>query len=163
MREEQLYLPYIFVEQAVGLEATPRRGCSAMRARWCAAGAERTKPNTERLREYSDSALPRVVQRLEAPVPVYPELEKLSLSFSLERMREWLGPDAPIVRQLLSQDSPDTLAAKLVDGTQLARSAGAQAPVGRWRRGGGCLHGSDDRARPQRRCAGARRAQELRG
>jgi hypothetical protein len=34
-------------------------------------------------------------------------------------MREWLGPDAPIVRQLLSKDSPDDLAAKLVDGTKL--------------------------------------------
>ena len=55
-----------------------------------------------------------------APVPIYPDLEKLNLSFSLERMREWIGPDAPIVRQLLSKESPDTLADKLVDGTKLA-------------------------------------------
>jgi Peptidase S46 len=56
-------------------------------------------------------------------VPVYPQLEKLTLSFSLERMREWLGPDAPVVRQLLARDSPDTLAARLVDGTKLADPA----------------------------------------
>jgi hypothetical protein len=120
VREEELYLPYVFVEQAVGLGGNPPGRLFGYARTLVRGTAERTKPNTERLREYSDSALPRVVQRLEAPVPVYPELEKLSLSFSLERMREWLGPDAPIVRQLLSQDSPDTLAAKLVDGTQLA-------------------------------------------
>src|SRR5579863_9993118 len=119
VREEELYLPYVFVEQAVGLGGNPPGRLFGYARTLVRGTAERTKPNTERLREYSDSALPRVVQRLEAPVPVYPELEKLSLSFSLERMREWLGPDAPIVRQLLSQDSPDTLAAKLVDGTQL--------------------------------------------
>jgi hypothetical protein len=51
---------------------------------------------------------------------VYPALEKLTLSFGLERMREWLGPDAPIVRQLLTKDSPDTLAARLIEGSQLA-------------------------------------------
>ena len=119
VREEELYLPYVFVEQGVGLGGNPPGRLFGYARTLVRGTAERTKPNTERLREYSDSALPRVVQRLEAPVPVYPELEKLSLSFSLERMREWLGPDAPIVRQLLSQDSPDTLAAKLVDGTQL--------------------------------------------
>ena len=64
--------------------------------------------------------MPRVEQRLIAPVPIYPDLEKLNLSFSLERMREWMGPDAPIVRQLLANESPDTLANKLVDGTKLA-------------------------------------------
>jgi hypothetical protein len=56
-------------------------------------------------------------------VPVYPALEKVTLSFGLERMRELLGPDAPVVRQLLSHDSPDTLAAHVVDGSQLADPA----------------------------------------
>ena len=42
---------------------------------------------------------------------------------SLERMREWLGPDAPVVRQVLGRDSPDTLAARLVDGSQLGDPA----------------------------------------
>jgi hypothetical protein len=51
---------------------------------------------------------------------VYPQLEKLRLSLSFERMREWLGPDAPIVRKLLVKDSPDSLAARVVDGSHLA-------------------------------------------
>jgi len=54
---------------------------------------------------------------------VYAELEKLNMSFELERMREWLGPDAPIVRQLLTQDSPDSLAERLVNGTKLGDPA----------------------------------------
>ena len=122
-REEQLYLPYVWIEQGAGLGAGYPGKLFGYARTLVRAAAERTKPNTERLREYSDAALPRVEQRLVAPVPVYPELEKINLSFSLERMREWMGPDAPIVRQLLSHDSPDTLAAKLVDGTQLSDPA----------------------------------------
>jgi len=122
-REEQLYLPYVWIEQGAGLGAGYPGKLFGYARTLVRAAAERTKPNTERLREYSDAALPRVEQRLLAPVPVYPELEKINLSFSLERMREWMGPDAPIVRQLLSHDSPDTLAAKLVDGTQLSDPA----------------------------------------
>jgi hypothetical protein len=34
-------------------------------------------------------------------------------------MREWLGPDAGIVRQLLAKDSPDSLAARVIAGTSL--------------------------------------------
>ena len=118
-RGEQLYLPYLYVEQAAGFNSK-LFGYARTLVR---AAAERPKPNTQRLVEYADAALPRVQQRLEAPVPVYPDLEKLTLSFSLERMREWLGPDAPIVRQLMASESPDTLAAQLVDGTKLADPA----------------------------------------
>jgi len=116
LRERELYLPYTFLELGAGFNSrlftyarTLLRGA-----------AERPKPNTERLREYRDAALPRIAQRLTAPVPVYPALDRLTLSFGLERMREWLGPDDPIVRALLAKDSPDTLAARLVDGSQLA-------------------------------------------
>jgi Peptidase S46 len=118
-RNEQLYLPYLYVEQGAGFNSR-LFGYARTLVR---AAAERPKPNTQRLVEYADAVLPRVQQRLEAPVPVYPELEKLTLSFSLERMREWLGPDAPIVRQLMASESPDTLAAQLVNGTQLSDPA----------------------------------------
>jgi hypothetical protein len=123
IRETDLYLPYTFIEQGAGLGAAVPARLYAFARTLVRASEERSKPNTERLREYSDAALPRVQQRLLATVPVYPELDKLGLSFGLERMREWLGPDAPIVRQLLSKDSPDSLAGKLVDGTKLADPA----------------------------------------
>ena len=87
------------------------------------AAAERGKDNEDRLRGYTDSALPRVEQSLLAPTPIYPSLEKLRLSFSLEKMREALGVDDPFVNKVLGIESPDGLAAKLVDGTQLANPA----------------------------------------
>jgi hypothetical protein len=112
-------LPYTWVELGAGFNSTLYNY-----ARTLVRGtAERAKPNTERLREYRDAALPRVAQRLTAPLPVYPQLDKLALSFSLERMREWLGPDAPLVRQLLSKESPDALAARVIDGSKLADPA----------------------------------------
>ena len=119
LREQELYLPYTFLEQGAGFNSHLFTYARTL----LRAAAERTKPSTDRLREYRDTALSRLAQRTTAPVPVYPALEKLTLSFGLERMREWLGPDAPIVRALLTSDSPDTLAARLVDGSELADAA----------------------------------------
>jgi len=113
--DRTLALPYTYLEAAAGFNSelfeyarTLLRGAS-----------ERQKPSTERLREYRDTALPRIEQRLQARVPVHPELENLTLSFSLERMREWLGPDDETVRLLLAKDSPDTLAARVISGSKL--------------------------------------------
>ena len=111
----ELSLAYTFLEAGAGFNSKLFFHARTL----VRAAAERGKPNTERLREYRDSALPRIQQRMKASAPVYPELEKLTLSFALERMREWLGPDAEVVRQILSKDSPDTLAARLVDGSSL--------------------------------------------
>jgi len=114
--ERNIALPYTFLERGAGFNSQLFRY-----ARTLARGAEeRAKPNTDRLREFRDSALPRVEQQLKAGVPVYPDLEQVTLSFSLERLREWLGPDHPIVRKLLSNDSPDTLAARTIAGSKLA-------------------------------------------
>jgi hypothetical protein len=118
-RSRQLSLPYTFLEQGAGFNSRLFLYARTL----VRAAAERPKPNTERLREFRETALPRVEQRLLAPVPVYPQLEKLTLSFSLERMREWLGPDAAVVRQLLAHDSPDTLATRLVEGSHLGDPA----------------------------------------
>ena len=114
--ERGLALPYTFLETGAGFNSR-----LFGYARTLVRGArERQKPNAERLREYRDTALPRIEQQLKAPVPVHPELENLTLSFSLERMREWLGPDAAIVQRLLAKDSPETLAARVVSGSSLA-------------------------------------------
>jgi hypothetical protein len=87
------------------------------------AAEERPKPNEERLREYTDGTLARVEQMLRANVPVYGDLELLTLSFGLSRMREFLGPDYPLVHRLFARDSPDTLAASVIKGTRLADPA----------------------------------------
>jgi V8-like Glu-specific endopeptidase len=114
-RERTVYLPYSFIEGAAGFNSILFRY-----ARLLLRGAdERLKPNTERLREYTDSALPRIEQQLYARLPIYGEVETLTLSFSLQRMREWLGPDFPFVRSLLAKESPESLATRVVAETKL--------------------------------------------
>jgi hypothetical protein len=115
LRERALHLPHTFIEGGAGFNSILFRY-----ARLLVRGAdERTKPNTGRLREYTDAALPRIEQQLYARVPIYSEVEVLTLSFSLQRMREWLGPDHSIVRKLLVKESPDALATRLVAETKL--------------------------------------------
>ena len=84
------------------------------------AADERAKPNAERLREYTDAGLARLKPAIEAATPVYPAFEEVRLSFSLERMREYLGPDHPIVKAVLGAKSPDERARELVTGSSLA-------------------------------------------
>jgi hypothetical protein len=114
-RERSLYLPYIFIENGAGFASTLFRD-----ARILVRGAEeRLKPNADRLHEFTESALPLLQRDLYASVPVYPEFEQLTLSNSLERMREWLGQDHPAVQRLMSRESPDELATRLIAETQL--------------------------------------------
>jgi hypothetical protein len=83
------------------------------------AAAERLKPNAERLETYTEASLPRIKQLTLADRPIYSELETLQLSFSLDKMREFLGPDSMFVRQILAKKSPAELAKELVSGTRL--------------------------------------------
>jgi hypothetical protein len=83
------------------------------------AAAELPKPNEKRLREWSDSKLPGVKQRLFSEAPIYDELEELTLTFSLTKLREELGPDNPVVQRVLGMRSPSELAKALVKGTKL--------------------------------------------
>jgi hypothetical protein len=135
--ERAIYLPYLYLEQLAGLQ-----GQLAGWARTLVRGAaERDKPNTARYREFTEAALPRVEQQLVAKLPVYPELEMLRLDQSLERMREWLGPDHPVVRKLLSKESPAQLARRVVTGTQLADPA---ARLALWKGGAAAVAASTD-------------------
>lgn len=81
--------------------------------------AERERPNNERLRAYTDAALPQIEQRLFAVRPIDKNYEKLRLAFSLEKMREWLGPDSKYVHRILGKESPESLAARLVEDSRL--------------------------------------------
>jgi hypothetical protein len=137
VKEEALFQPYTYLENGAGFQ-----GRLASFARALVRGtAEREKPNTERFREYTDAALPRIEQQLGAAVPVYPEMEILRLSWSLERMREWLGPDHPVVRRLLATESPDGLARRIVTGSKLADPAVRMAL---WKGGKAAVEASTD-------------------
>src|SRR5690606_37294175 len=80
------------------------------------AAQERAKPSGERLPEYSDSRLPAVEARLFASRPTYPELEQIRLEWWLSKTREWLTVDSPYMADLLGQESPEGLSARLVEG-----------------------------------------------
>jgi len=81
---------------------------------------EREIPNEERLRAYRDTALPRVEQRLFAETPVDSGFEVLGLAFSLDKLRETLGPDHPVVKTVLGNESPRALAERLVRDSRLS-------------------------------------------
>ena len=83
------------------------------------AAAERALPNPQRLPEFTESRLPSVEQHLFSTAPIYPEFEKVLLGLSLTKMRERLGADHPAVKQVLGKQSPDQLAAALIDRTTL--------------------------------------------
>ena len=115
-KDRDMNLPYTYLEAGAGFNSRLFRYARTL----LRGGVERAKQSDARLREYRDTALPRIEQDLSANVPIRPELEELTLSFSLERMREWLGPDDPTVRQLLGKESPDQLAKRLISSSKLA-------------------------------------------
>ncbi len=81
--------------------------------------SERSKPDAERLPEYTDASLPEVQQALFSSAPIYQDYEILKLSWSLTKLREWLGVDHPLVKKVLGKDSPQQVAERLVKGTRL--------------------------------------------
>jgi len=81
--------------------------------------AERTKPNPERLPDYTDQALIALRQRLAAPIPVHKDLQELTLSFAFTNTRRDLGADDPFVRKMLGDESPEQLSHRLISGTHL--------------------------------------------
>jgi hypothetical protein len=112
---KNMYEDHLFIENTAGFN-------SALfdYARTIVRGvAERGRPNNERLRAYTDAALPQVEQRLLSARPIDKNYEKLTLTFSLEKMREWLGPDSKYIHKVLGNDSPESLAARLIDDSRL--------------------------------------------
>ena len=135
--QQAIYEPYVFIESGGGFQ-----GRLVGYARALVRGAaERDKPNDQRFREYTDGALPRVEQQLSAEVPIYPELEALRFGWGLQRMREWLGPDHPLVRKLLATEGPNELAKRLVNETKLGDPA---VRLALWKGGSAAIAASND-------------------
>ncbi len=103
--------------------------------------AERGKPDAERLREYTDSKLPALTQRLFSTAPVYADYETVKLGWSLTKLREILGTDDAFVKKVLGKESPDALAKRLVAGTRLGDPAVRKAL---WDGGADAIAKSDD-------------------
>ena len=82
-------------------------------------GDEVGKPNGERLKEFADARLPQFRQGLLSNQPIYDEFEIATLTWSLTRMREELGPDHPVIQQMLGLRSPLQVATAAVKGSRL--------------------------------------------
>jgi hypothetical protein len=136
-RYREIYDRYLYLEAGTGFNSD-----LFDYARLLVRGAaERAKPNEQRLREYADSNLPKLSAGLLAATPIYPEFETLTFAFSLDKMRETLGPDDEVVRRLLGKESPDSLASKLVRETKLADPAVRKAL---WEGGTSAVDASND-------------------
>ncbi|MGO9405023.1 MAG: S46 family peptidase [Terriglobales bacterium] len=83
------------------------------------AAEEKSKPNGDRLREYRDSALPSLKQRLFSTAPIYKSLEIASLAVFLAQMEEAVGAEDPAVIASLGGKSPEDAAKALIGGTTL--------------------------------------------
>ena len=84
------------------------------------AAKQRTLPDAERVNIYREANLPALEQALTSDIPVYPQFEQTLMAWSMEKMRQILGPDNPLVLQLIGKQSTDALAKQLVSNTRLA-------------------------------------------
>jgi hypothetical protein len=80
---------------------------------------ESQKPNAERLRAYSEAALPSLKLQLFSEEPIYKDLEIVKLADSLSFLMETAGADEALVQKVLAGKSPRERAAELVNGTRL--------------------------------------------
>ncbi len=85
--------------------------------------AEIKKPAGDRLPGFQDAQLETLRYQLFSPAPVYPDLEKARLTASLAYARQKLGADAAFARTALEGQTPEQVAARLIDGTKLADPA----------------------------------------
>jgi hypothetical protein len=137
----RLYPAYFFLESYV----QTRSGSGSQLLNWAnqlVRGAqERARPSAERLPEYGDARLRTVEQQLLAERPTFASLNEVQLSWWLSKMREVLTVDDPRVRQLLGNESPEALAARLANGTRLGDLAVRRRL---WEGGLAAVEASDD-------------------
>jgi hypothetical protein len=107
---------YVFTEGGLGFRSSLFRFAKTLVRH----ADEAAKPDSQRLREFTDAGFPAQRQALVSQVPIYPDLEKLTLAFSLARLREALGADDPLVRKVLGRSEPAAVAEELIGKTELA-------------------------------------------
>jgi Peptidase S46 len=80
---------------------------------------ENTKPNAQRLPEYTDANRESLEQELYSPAPIYDDFEILKLADGLTMMRDQMGANNEIVKRVLQGKTPQARAEELVNGTTL--------------------------------------------
>jgi hypothetical protein len=80
---------------------------------------EKTKPNSERLKEYRESGLKSLELEIFSDAPIYPEFEEARLAHSLAEWQRALPKD-PLLERVLRGRSAAETAKELVQGSKLA-------------------------------------------
>jgi hypothetical protein len=113
--QQSFYLELTYLERLRGFS-----GHLAQTARILVRAAEeRPKPNSERMREFRDSALPSLEQQLFSTEPVYKNLDTVLLADSLSEMQDALGKDNPDVQKALQGKTPAEAAKEIIANTKL--------------------------------------------
>ncbi len=113
--QRQIFAAYQLLERLQGFDSE----LAAIARNLVRVTAERQKPNSERLREYRESALVSLEQQMFSPAPIHDSLEKQNLAVALSRLRDELGRENTAVRRVLGNRAPTDAAAQYVDGTKL--------------------------------------------
>jgi hypothetical protein len=80
---------------------------------------ESSKPNAERLGEFSDAGLPSLKLHLFSEAPIFDDLETAKLTDSLGLLMETLGAENDLVKTVLAGKSPRERAAELIHRSKL--------------------------------------------
>ena len=118
-KQRQLSWRYMYLESSLGFQSDLYRHAK----RVVRMAAEFAKPNGERLPGYTDARKPELQQATLSAAPIYPELEIEKLTWSLDKLREALGPDDAAVKQIFGDRSPREIATTAVKGTKVGEAA----------------------------------------
>ena len=77
------------------------------------------KPDGGRLDGFHDSQLESLRFRLFSPAPLYPKMEEVLLTSSLQESLDELGPDDPFVKAALGGRTPAEVAKEVINGSKL--------------------------------------------
>jgi hypothetical protein len=80
---------------------------------------ERPKPNEQRLREYQDSGLPSVEQRMYSTAPLNTALQELTLATLFDVMQHELGANDPTVKAILNGRTPEEAGRHYVSSSKI--------------------------------------------
>lgn len=111
----QTLVQYNFVERGLGLESHLFNLAKTLVRH----ATETRKPNSDRLREFRDSALDSLKHDLFSDAPIYLEYETAKLAHALAYWQSKVGPDDATLKIALAGKSPADRARELVGGTKL--------------------------------------------
>lgn len=112
-------LERVFFESGLGMFTQYFTNARAL-VRW---SEESTKPNGQRLPEYTDARKPQLERQLSSEAPIHAGVEQAKLAASLTVMVQQLGADNALVTQILAGKSPADRAVELVKGTTMGDAA----------------------------------------